>query len=209
MAEQPLPMPTRADFDEELARADTYGLLAALLYAPPPEALLAQLQLAVTEPPGAAQAYLQPAWQALVGQARTLTTAQVHDEYDTLFGGVGRPEVYLYASHYLSGFLHDQPLAALRAELAELGLTRADGVAESEDHIAYLCEVMRYLIAGDDAAICNLARQQAFFARHLHPWVPALCDAVQQHPAARFYAAVAGWLRAFIDIEAQAFEMAG
>ena len=78
-----------------------------------------------------------------------------------LFGGVGKPEVYLFGSHYLSGFLNEKPLARLRTDLAALGLARDEAMPETEDHIAYLCEVMRYLIAGDEVAIANLARQSA------------------------------------------------
>ena len=85
-------------------------------------------------------------------------------EYDALFGGIGKPEVYLFGSHYLSGFLNDKPLAQLRNDLARLGLARDEAMPETEDHIACLCEVMRYLIAGDDVAVANLTQQQAFFA---------------------------------------------
>jgi len=80
-------------------------------------------------------------------------------------------------------------------------------MSETEDHIAYLCEVMRYLIAGDDVAVANLTRQHSFFAEHLQPWVLQLCDALQQHPKGRFYAAVAELTRAFISVEAQGFDM--
>ena len=66
---------------------------------------------------------------------------------------------------------------------------------------------MRYLIAGDDVTVSNLSRQQAFFSTHLQPWVPALCDALQAHPRARFYAALAGFTRAFAGVEAQGFDM--
>jgi hypothetical protein len=30
---------------------------------------------------------------------------------------------------------------------------------------------MRYLIAGDDAGVCNLEQQRRFFRAHLQPWV--------------------------------------
>lgn len=209
MSEMPVSgpqIPVRQSLDEETARAEVYGLLAALYYAPPAAALLAALRVAVTEAP-AAGAFLEEPWRRLVGQARALTPDAIRQEYDSLFVGVGRPDVHLYGSHYLSGFLHDKPLAALRDDLAALGLARRDDLAETEDHIACLCEVMRYLIAGDDAAVCNLARQQAFFARHLQPWVSALCDAIEAQPGARFYAALAGFTRAFAQVEAQAFDM--
>ncbi|GAA4330519.1 molecular chaperone TorD family protein [Variovorax defluvii] len=197
--------PTTA-LDEELARAELYGLLARLWYAAPDPDLLAAFQVAPTEAP-AAGAFLEEPWRHLVGVARALDVAAARDEYDALFGGIGKPEVYLFGSHYLSGFLHDKPLARLRGDLARLGLARGEAVFESEDHVACLFEVMRYLIAGEDAAVANLAQQQSFFSTHLQPWLPALCDAVAQHPKARFYAALAGLTRAFGEVEAQGFDM--
>jgi len=203
----PLPESTTSSaLDEETARSELYGLLAQVYYAPPAPELLANLRLASTESP-AAGAFLEEPWRAVVGVARELTDAQIAHEFDALFGGVGKPEVYLYASHYLSGFLNEKPLARLRTELDSLGLARDEAMSETEDHIAYLCEVMRYLIAGDDVAVANLTRQQSFFATHMQPWVNLLCDAIAQHPKARFYAAVAELTRAFMSVEAQGFDM--
>ena len=192
--------------DEETARAEIYGVLAALFYAAPTPALLESLRLAVTEAP-AAGALLEASWTELVATARAMSVQEVVDEYDALFGGVGKPEVYLFGSHYLSGFLNEKPLAALRTELAELGLTRGDDMAETEDHYAYLCEVMRYLIAGDDVAVANLTRQREFFTRHLQPWAQQMCETVSAHPKARFYKSLAGFTQTFTSVEAQGFDM--
>ena len=63
------------------------------------------------------------------------------------------------------------------------------------------------LILSFDVAVANLTRQQAFFAAHVQPWVLRMCDALQAHPKARFYAAVAGLTRAFVAVEAQGFDM--
>ncbi len=197
---------TSSALDEEIARAEVYGLLAALYYAPPSPPLLSQLRVAVTVAP-AAGGFLEESWGELVAQARALSDVDIDNEYDSLFGGVGKPEVYLYGSHYLSGFLNEKPLVALRHDLAELGLTRDATVSETEDHIACLCEVMRYLIAGEDGAMANLARQRDFFTSHIQPWVMTLCDALVAHPKARFYAALAAFTRAFVSVEAQGFDM--
>jgi len=199
-------LPPSSALDEETARAEVYGLLAQLYYAPPAPQLLAALRVAVTEAP-AAGGFLEEPWRQVVGAAREIGDGAAADEYATLFGGVGKPEVYLFASHYLSGFLNDKPLARLRSDLVALGLDRDEAVPETEDHLAYLCEVMRYLIAGDDAAVSNLARQREFFALHLQPWVNDLCAAIAAHPKARFYAALAGFTRAFVSVETQAFDM--
>ena len=201
-------IPVRSALDEETARAELYGLLSALYYAPPAPELLASLRAAVTEAP-ASGGFLEEPWRELVAAARSMSDAAVADEFNTLFAGVGKPEVYVFGSHYLSGFLNEKPLAQLRHDLAELGLGRDEAMPETEDHIAFLCEVMRYLIAGDDVTVSNLSRQHAFFSTHLQPWVPALCDALQAHPRARFYAALAGFTRAFAGVEAQGFDMLG
>ncbi len=200
------PTLSSAGLDEETARAEVYGLLAALYYAPPTPELLAQLRVAVTQAP-AEGAFLEEPWRQLVAAARAATDAQVCEEYNALFGGVGKPEVYLFGSHYLSGFLNEKPLARLRTELARLGLGRSETMPETEDHIAYLCEVMRYLIAGDEVEIANLSNQKSFFGDHLQPWGAQMCEALAQHPKARFYATVAAFTQAFISIEAQGFDM--
>lgn len=192
--------------DEETARSELYGLLALCYYAQPAPEFIANLRIAVTEAP-AAGAFLEESWRALVGVARDMTDKAIQNEYQALFGGMGKPEVYLYGSHFLSGFLNEKPLAKLRTDLTRLGLDRASDMSETEDHIAYLCEVMRFLIAGEDAAVSNLTQQQQFFSTHLQPWVALMCDDLQAHPGARFYSALGGLTRAFMGIEAQGFDM--
>jgi TorA maturation chaperone TorD len=197
---------TSSALDEETARAELYGLLAALYYAPPPAELLAQLRVAPTEAP-ASGGFLEEPWRQVVAAARQLSDAEVQAEFNGLFAGVGKPEVMLFGSHYLSGFLNDKPLARLRTDLTALGLERDETMPETEDHITYLFEVMRYLIAGDDVAIANLTHQREFFAQHVQPWIMTLCDNLEQHPRAVFYGALAGLTRAFLSVETQGFDM--
>lgn len=195
-----------ADDSEELARAELYGLLASLWLAPPDEALLQQFKVAVTQAPQPG-GHLEAPWGALVAAMRATTVADAAAEHEALFHGVGKPEVLAYGSHYLSGYLNDKPLARLRTDLAALGLTRDAERLETEDHIAFVLEVMRWLIAGDDIAVCNLEQQRRFFRDHLQTWVGRLCDAVDAHPRANTWRAVAGVTRAFIEVETQAFDL--
>jgi TorA maturation chaperone TorD len=197
---------TDPDDREELARAEVYGLLASLYYAPPSPELHGQLRVAVTEAP-AAGAFLETSWSDVVAAARRLSVTQVGDEYVALFGGVGKPEVLLYGSWFIAGHLNEKPLVDLRHDLAALGLERPAGVLETEYHIASPCEVMRYLIAGDDAGVSNLAAQQRFFDAHLRVWVEHLCDAIAAQPRADFYRALAGFSRDFFAVEAQGFDL--
>ena len=198
--------PSSSALDEETARAELYGVIAELFYAPSRAELLAQLRVAATEAP-AAGGFLEEPWRQLVGVAREMDDAAIQKEYDALFGGVGKPEVYAFASHFLSGFLNEKPLARLRSDLTALGLARDETMSETEDHVAYLCEVMRFLIAGEDAAISNLMQQQKFFSAHLQPWILLMCDDLQAHPKARFYSALGALTSAFMGVETQGFDM--
>ena len=191
---------------EDTARADLYGLLATLLYRAPDAALLHHIAAnrAIGED---AATTLGEAWNDLCDAASIATAAETADEYQELFIGVGKPEVLLYGSYYQTGFLNERPVVALRDDLARYGLVRQDNVSETEDHIATLCEVMRFLVAGEDAGVSNLAEQQHFFARHVQSWVETLCDAMAAHPQARFYVQVAALLKAFMAVEAIALDM--
>ena len=195
-----------ADSPEELARAELYGLLAGLWLAPPDAVLLTQFKVAVTQAPQPG-GHLEAPWGALVAAMRASSVEAAAAEHVALFQAVGRPEVFAYGSFYLTGFLNERPLATLRDDLATLGLARQNETGETEDHIAFEFEVMRWLIAGDDVALCNLAQQRRFFRAHLQPWVDKLCDAVEAHPRADLWRAVAAMTRAFVQVEAQGFDL--
>lgn len=195
-----------SSFDEETARSEIYGLLASVLYTSPATEIIAQIRASATETP-AAGAFLEEPWRNFVGVTRSMPDQAIKNEYEALFGGVGKPEIYLYGSHYLSGFLNEKPLARLRTDLNSLGLERSEVMSDTEDHFAYLCEVMRYLIAGDDVVVANLTRQREFFSTHMQPWVNLMCDDIQSNAKAKFYASLADLIRAFMGVEAQGFDM--
>ena len=198
---------TSRDDGEELQRAELYGLLARLWLAPPDAALFEQFAVAVTEAPQPGS-FLETPWQGLVAAMRASSSTAAKDEYDALFVAIGKPEIFLYSSAHMAGALNEAPLVHLRSDLAELGLARDAASGETEDHIAFLFEVMRYLIAGDDLAVCNLERQRLVFRSHVQPWVAqSLCDAVEHHARARLYAALAVFTRAFVQVETQGFDM--
>jgi TorA maturation chaperone TorD len=194
------------DDSDELARAEIYGLLANLFYAAPSGELHARLRAAATEAP-VRGAFLERAWREVVAAARRLGVEEIADEYAALFLGIGRPEIFLYGSYHLAGTLNERPLVELRDDLRALGLERPETVDETEDHIASLCEVMRYLIAGEDLGTSNLAAQQRFYNAHLRGWIEALCDALEAHPRADFYRSVGAFTRDFAAVEAQGLDL--
>lgn len=185
----------------DLARARHWQLLGLLLRAAPDAptlALVAELE-GDTSPLGEARA-------ALAATTRSADPEAVEREYHHLFIGVGRGVLLPYASYYRTGFLNDKPLGSLRADLARLGIERAPGRVDPEDHIASLAEVMAGLIAGDFAVAAE--EQQHFFTRHLEPWAGRFFADLETAEAASFFRPVGCIGRQLVEIEATAFTLA-
>jgi TorA maturation chaperone TorD len=187
---------------EEVARANFYGLLARLFYAPPDAQLLETL--AGAGDIEAQDGGISGAWQGLCRAAAQADAEAVRDEYDTAFVGTGKAPITLYACAYSIRYASEAPLAGLRGELAALGLARREDASEPEDHIAGLCDAMRHLIAVQKR---DVAEQAEFFNRWIGPAAGPLCDAIEAAAAVSFYKAVARFAKAFFDIEQSAFEM--
>jgi len=192
---------------EDLARSDLYGLIARFFHLPPDQELLDQIAATAEQQDTADEAPLAQFWMDVVEVAKNNPAKAWHDEFDLNFISVGRPNVVLNASFYLAGHLNERPLVNIRKALEEFGLESAQEVTETEDHISALCEVMRYLIAGDDVEISNLTNQRVFFNEHIRPWYDELCDAIQAIPGMHLYHPVAALTREFLAIEGQSFDM--
>ena len=145
----------------------------------------------------------------LAEAARAADAVRIEREYFNLFVGVGRGEVLPYGSYYLTGFLHERPLARVRSDLANLGIARAEDQCEPEDHIAILCEVMAGLAGGSLAVSAGDDRpgEKQFFDRHVAPWARRFFADLERAEAADFYRAVAAVGATFIDIETEAFAL--
>src|SRR5262249_47672678 len=110
-----------------------------------------------------------------------------------------------YASYYLTGFLHERPLARLRECLGRLGIERAAGQAEPEDHAAIVCEVMAGVASRRFAAPAGAERE--LFEQHLLPWIGRFFADLEAAEAADFYRRIGTLGRVFIEIETEAFGM--
>ncbi len=194
---------------EDLARADLYGLIARLFHLPPDQELLDQIaaSIPVGQEVQAEDAPLSKVWHSVVEVAKNNPAKAWHEEFDLNFISVGRPNVILNGSFYMAGHLNEKPLVEIRRALEAFGLESAEEVTETEDHISALCEVMRYLIAGDDVEISNLTNQRVFFNDHIRPWYDELCDAIEDIPEMHLYHPVAALTREFLAIEGQSFDM--
>lgn len=195
--------PSGSDLDE--LRAQQWRLLSALLVAAPDQDMLDQLAGLSGDDTALGQAY-----SVLAQAAASADVDQVQKEFFELFVGVGRGELLPYASFYLTGFLNERPLADLRRDLQMMGVERAAGRFEPEDHIASIAEVMAGLAVGEfDARVlgCGAAGEAGFFARHMQPWAAQFFDDLAVAPSAKFYRAVAEIGRIFTDIEIRAFAL--
>ncbi|MBX9775385.1 MAG: molecular chaperone TorD family protein [Xanthobacteraceae bacterium] len=193
--------PNAGDPEEvDAARSQEYTLLAALLARAPDQALLDRLATLRGDP-----SPLGVAHAALADAASRMTSDRVEREYFNLFIGLGRGELLPYGSYYQSGFLYERPLARLREQLSRLGIERADGESEPEDHAAILCEIMAGLINGRLAA--EVGADRDLFENHLSPWIGRFFADLEQAEAAEFYRHVGTLGRLFVDIETEAFAL--
>jgi TorA maturation chaperone TorD len=183
---------------EEQARANLYGLLARLFYAPPDAGLLKAI---ASE---SLQGDLAVSWQDLASAAAAADPEAVREEYETAFIGTGKAPVTLYTTAYSIRYSNEAPLADLRGELARLGLARRAGAYEPEDHIAALCDTMRHLVAGQKR---DLEEQRRFFSKWIQPTAGPLCAAIERSDKTSFYKAVARFTNGFCTLEHMAFEM--
>jgi TorA maturation chaperone TorD len=188
---------------EELARANFYGLIARLFYAPPDQQLISEL---LGAQPVEGDAALAAAWREMVQGCRTAFPVTLELEHTELFVGTGKAEVTPYLSHYVIKYATDNPLVELRQQLAAWGIGRREEVPEYEDHVSGVCEAMRFAIAVQHR---SPEEQREFFERFVYPGAISFCDAVSASKNARFYQHAARFASAFFDIEKTAFEMVG
>jgi TorA maturation chaperone TorD len=184
------------------ARAQEYALIATLLSRSPDTEMIGRLALlrGDASPLGAVHAALGEA-------ARGANEDDVAQEYSDLFAGLGGGSLLPYSSHYLTGALYGRPLARLRETLWHLGIEKAAGHSEPEDHAAILCEIMAGLVGGGIAAAAGADRD--FFERHLAPWIGRFFADLEQARSANFYARVGTLGRTFVDVETEAFSLPG
>jgi TorA maturation chaperone TorD len=187
-----------------MLRAQCYALLARFLASPPTAETLALARGLRGD-----GSDLGRALDALAAVAAKTTPNAAEIEYHDLFIGVAQGELQPYASYYLTGFLHEKPLADLRGEMAVLGIVRRVGVHEPEDHIAALCEMMAGLISGAFDARADLDAQRKFFERHIAPWAPRFFADLESAKAAVLYMPIGTIGRLFMRIENEAFAMTG
>jgi len=195
------PAPASQIDEVDQARSRLYGLLANLLTRAPSAELLAE----IAKLRGDATA-LGLAQIALADAASRATEEKIEREYFELFIGIGRGELLPYGSYYLTGFLHERPLARLRDDLGRIGIERADGVAEPEDHAGILCEIMSALAGGELAAPAD--SDKIIFEKHMAPWIGRLFADLERAKAADFYRHVGALGRVFMGIETEAFALA-
>ena len=191
----------------DLQRAHLYGLLANLLGKPLDDDTLVSLRTLKSEF-GNSDTELGKALASLGAVACRTVRAIAEEEYTLLFYGMGSGgELNPYASHYLTGFVYEKPLANLRRDMAALGIEASGISSEPEDHIAYLCEIMHGLITGGFGKIADLKTQKNMYVNHMAPWVGQFFADLESAEAATLYMLVGSIGRHFMAIEADAFEI--
>ncbi|MEM7222893.1 MAG: molecular chaperone TorD family protein [Pseudomonadota bacterium] len=189
--------------EEDQLRATWYSLFSRLLAKPADADVLEILQGFEGD-----QSAFGQAIGALKAAAAKCPAKAIEQEYFDLFIGVGQGELVPYGSYYLTGFLHEKPLANLRKDMERLSIARSEGTSESEDHIAALFDMMAGLITGRFGAPAELAIQRQFFDDHIGCWAPRFFENLQAAPSAAFYMPVGTLGTHFLAVEQASLEMA-
>ncbi len=187
---------------EDLLRAQAYRLLARFLSAPP-----SADDLRMAAGLSGDDSEFGRAIASFARMASLTSQPAAAEEFSTLFIGLVRGELVPYGSYYLTGFLHEKPLARLRADMARLGLERDADVHEPEDHIASLFEMMAGLVDGSFGAPLPLDQQKAFFETHIGGWAGIFFRDLEIAKSSVFYAALGSVGRLFMRIEEGGFAM--
>jgi TorA maturation chaperone TorD len=187
---------------EDQVRADLYALLGNLLLKVPSRATLEQLAALRGE-----DGVIGSSINTLAQVATSMDSGSVEREYNVLFIGMGRGEVLPYASYYLTGFLHEKPLADLRGSMRELGIQRKEGVVEPEDHLGALCEMMAGMITGTFGQVMSIQTQKEFFNAHIAPWATHCFSDLEAAESAVLYAPVGSLGRLLMGIEQESFRI--
>ena len=194
-------MSSKPEIDEiDALRAAEYGLLSLLLGKAPDADTLLRVAALKGDASDLGMAHIELAAAAAATDDRAISK-----EFFALFIGLGRGELLPYASYYMTGFLHERPLARVREDLDALGIERAGTSREPEDHIATLLEVMAGLARGEFEA--DFAEQARFFERHLKPWASRMFVDLEMSGSANFYRAVGRVGRVFMELESEAFTL--
>ena len=187
---------------EDESRAGIYGLIARLFYSAPDEGVLAQMLHANSFE--GSEAPVAVAWRELVDACRNAFPVVLENEHTALFVGTGKAEVTPYLTHYTIQYATDNPLVDLRQQLNRWGMRRKENANEPEDHVAGICEAMRFAIAVQQRP---LEEQKMFFESYLYRGGIAFCSAVTASNKADFYRRVALFARAFLELEREAFDL--
>jgi len=165
--------------DIDQLRAAEYELLSLLLGKAPDSTTLSRVAALQGDASELGMAHIE-----LAAAAQAADDRSVSKEFFDLFIGLGRGDLLPYASYYITGFLHERPLARVRQDMEALGVERAGLSREPEDHIAILLEVMAGLARGDFEA--EFAEQLRFFERHLKPWASRMFADLEVSRSAKF-----------------------
>jgi len=192
----------KAVAQEDEMRAQLYRLLAGLLARPATEA-----DIEAVTAIGGDDSDLGRALSALSAAASETDADRLQRDYHDLFIGLGRGLLVPYGSYYLTGFLHEKPLARLREDMARFGIERDPAVKDPEDHVAAELDMMAGLILGEYGAPAGLPEQKQFFERHVGSWAGHFFRDLEKAGTSAFYTAVGSVGRVYLDIEEAAFYM--
>lgn len=148
------------------------------------------------------------------------TRQELAVDYAHTFLGAGTYD-HILAPPYESVFTSKQQLLMQEARDGALAYYRSEGMGlpcdntTPEDHLGFELQFVAELIErsvaalqeGDDERFRELViKQRSFLKFHQENWLPAFCDAIDEHCQTDFYRGVADLVRGYLEIEREVLD---
>ena len=126
----------------------------------------------------------------------TKSLDEITAEYYTLFiDPFSKSQMNTTASYYLDGRTFGESLVLLRSFLGDAGLTRAEGVVDSEDSIVMMLDIFSSLIEEERQL------QVKLLTEFLAPFGGKFNEAMEKNDSADFYKSCSKLLMGYLDLE--------
>ena len=145
---------------------------------------------------------LDKAVRDLSHQLHDKSLEAIQDEYYALFvDPFGEQLVNLMASHYIDGRNYGETLVQIRGIFSATHVVKESDVKESEDSLVVMFDMLGTLIEMEKDGEQTATEQQQLVVEYLVPFLDKLAPVISNNSAADFYAAVAQFIVAYLDLE--------
>lgn len=135
-------------------------------------------------------------------QLGDMSLEEIQDEYYALFvDPFGEDSINLIASHYFDGRNYGETLILVRDIFNQTGITKKDKIADPEDSLLVLFDLLSTLIEMEKDGEDTAESQHKLIQNFLAPFVSKLQPVFDQNQTAEFYRDALSFILGYLDLE--------